>query len=240
MSTVTKSGWKVGIYEKGIAAVQARHYVGSGNPGRVLCSLDDALEAGLTRVVMYARASTSQQVDSIPQQMADLDAAVWAHGLEEVGRFEEVCQGGTIARSALLAAIICAEREGAFVLADNSTRVLRHEDFDARCRSSLRASDYQWDDLADFARDVRIATLQHPALENAAIRGSESRRGQTHTGRKGGRPPKPERRACKAIREANRDYVLYLANDVGMSYREIEAETGVRKSTVGRWVGEAT
>jgi hypothetical protein len=233
---MTNSTWPRGTITRGLAAERARYNLGSGDPSRVLWWLPDLLdELDFTRVVIYGRASTIGQVTSIPQQLSELLAAVDFYGLTIVGRFKEECSGAWYGRSRLGQAIVAANLRDAFVLADNSTRILRHENFHSRLRPSLRASDSQWDDLKCFAGPVRIATIADPALANSAIRSGEIRRGHSYSGNQGGRPAKSESRQCKEEREAKLPTALKLFEE-GLSKRAIAASIGVPKSTVHDWI----
>lgn len=114
MSTVTKSGWKVGEYEPGSAARLAReveqdaerfHWtdlIGSGeliypdNARAAVVSLEEAVSRCGRNVVLFARVSSKKQRrKTLDNQKAALEAAAHEAGLRIVGRVAEV---GTASR----------------------------------------------------------------------------------------------------------------------------------------------
>lgn len=125
--------------------------------------------------------------------------------------------------------------EHAIILASASDRFLRDKNFNPKTSSNILPSKAQFKRLRKLTRGVPLVTLLHPDMPPKKVRGHQSRWGQRVKGNNGGRPKINEPGYKKKIRIEKMSQVLRLRKN-GASWGNINALTGVAKSTAADWL----
>ena len=190
-----------------------------------------------TLVVLWCRVSSDLQNVSgnNDDQEADLRAAVEARGGAVVA---VVTYAGPVvdADAALYRAANVAAQAGAVLLAETTSRFIRHHDYHPKLRPHLTPTANGLRDLRWLCGDVPLVTLLDPDATWRDERAHQSKRGQRRKGKTGGRPTKKRPGYKKAFRLRSIPKVRWM-QIVGMSDRAIARALGTDKRNVGRWGG---
>ena len=158
------------------------------------------------------------------RRVAETLGARVAHVVQRVGEGDDPFW---LARAAEL-----AERHGAKLLAETTSRFMRHLNHHSREWPSAQARDIDLRWLRFVTKGVVLVTVLHPDASWKEERAYQTRRGQRQKANRGGRrtPGYKTRRKKKMLP------VVLRLHAGGKSYAVIEQETGVPKTTVGRWL----
>lgn len=204
-------------------------------PGPILHLPDALARSENGHVVSYCRVSEASQVTrgSLQRQKDAVSRAIRQAPQARLKRVVSGVERGKLsnARPLLEEAIEEAVRYGAILLANDSTRLLRAEDFD---RLTNRLAEPTPDELAwlvSKSKGVVLATVLDPSLTLAELHSLAVRRGMNSPQSRGGRKSILSVKIYEGI-------AMELAEGE-TSYREIATLYGVSKSTVERIAREA-
>lgn len=200
----------------------------------------------LTRqsVMLYGRESEASQKDHLPHQIAFVKAEFERRGFKVVATFGEIEPGrertkdvelNKGARMAFEQAVREAKRAGLLLVAEAVNRFWRPFDYHHTENKDAWMSEFDMRALLEATEGVRLATLYHPDLPESAVRSLQTRRGQASRRAYGGRP----KEAKKQRRSRLRQKVIALRAQ-GMSWGEIENQTGIARSTARNWYQNRT
>ncbi len=194
----------------------------------------DEIQPG-DKVVLCCRVSWCDQRrnGNDADQAADLENRVVRRGAEVVGVVRHVGRGDR-PWLWLLEAAVTANEHGAKLVAESTSRFIRHPEYHSSQRPQLqpRAADLEW--LRFCTQGVTLTTVLHPDSSWTQERAHQAARGQRRKKDKGGRPRKAKpaykkRRRLELLPEVKR---LKLQ---GLSNREIGRRLGTDEKNVRRW-----
>ncbi len=185
-------------------------------------------------VVLACRVSYCVQdhAGNLRRQVAHLKKLVKARGGKIIAIFKFVGSGqdpywlGNAADEAL--------ENGAKIVVECVNRAIRHPAYHSETNFTAQARTSDLEDMKWWAKGVEMVSILDPDATPQEERSFQTSRGQSESGNKGGRPRKRTRRRWP-------DATKRLAIDLHlqeMSYRKIEAETGVPVSTMQRWFAD--
>lgn len=188
-----------------------------------------------TPVVLWCRVSSGPQdaTGNNANQEAELRTAVAARGGTLAG---VVAHAGRIANAdtALFRAAHIAARHGAVLLAESTSRFIRHPRYHPKLRPNLMPTGVGLRELRWVCGDVPLVTLLAPDATWREERSHQSKRGQRRKGKLGGRPTKKRPGYKKAFRLHSMPKVRWMKY-VGMSNRAIARGLGTDERNVRRW-----
>ena len=188
-----------------------------------------------TLVVLWCRVSSGLQnaTGNNADQEADLRAAVAARGGTVVA---VVTYAGRVvdADAALYRAANVAAEAGAVLLAESTSRFIRHYRYHPKLRPHLTPTANALRDLRWLCGGVPLVTLLDPDAMWRDERAHQSKRGQRRKGKTGGRPAKKRHGYKKAFRLRSIPKVQWMIY-VGMSNRAIARGLGTDERNVRRW-----
>ena len=189
------------------------------------------------RVLLVLRVSKVENREHLEDQETNLRRRVKSKGGTMVGirryvgsGFDPCWVGRAVKKARYLGATI--------LLAETTDRLIRHREYHSVKNPDAQATEEQLQELAGYAGGMILMTHLHPEASPREVRGYQSKRGQREKGRKGGRPKK--RRygpRYDTWPKALRSELKHLrANEV--PFRDMEAETGIPKSTIQRYLSQ--
>lgn len=188
-----------------------------------------------TLVVLWCRVSSGLQNVSgnNADQEADLRAAVEARGGIIV---DLVAHAGRIvdAEAVLYRAANLAAQHGAVLLAESTSRFIRHPRYHPKLRPHLMPTSVGLLELRWVCGDVPLVTLLDPDATWQQERAHQSKRGQRRKGKPGGRPAQTRPGDKKAFRLRSLPKVRWMRY-IGMSNRAIARGLGTDDRNVRRW-----
>lgn len=191
-----------------------------------------------TKVVLVLRVSKGEQEgrNNLADQEQDLRNVCAELSLEIVGVFKHTGPANKLEWFETLAEFAnYAYDEDAVLLAESTSRFVRHEDYaPAKGLSHLLPTDADFQKLSGATDGVRLATLVDPDAPTGEgeEKSQQIKRGQTQKNAKGGRRRNQPWRINDPV---TRNLVLQRKAD-GRSYRDVSRTTGVALGTVQRWV----
>ena len=189
------------------------------------------------KAVLYLRVSGRNQNSYGNRRAAErrLRRELKKLGVQVIAVFREVGSGW---RSDLLrreAAALYARKYGAVLVAESADRFLRSIHFSKENQSAL-PSLVEWEALKSVIGDVTLATLLRPDASGQEVRSFQTKRGIAEKNAHCGRPRKTKPGEKKRRRQKCMARVFKLRRTWGFSYGEIEAETGLPRSTFVDWL----
>ena len=188
-----------------------------------------------TPVVLWCRVSSGAQsaTGNNADQEAVLRAAVESRGGTVVG---VVAHAGRIADAddVLCRATNLAAQNGAVLLAESTSRFIRHPHYHQNLRPHLMPTAVGLRDLRWLCGDVVLVTLLDPDATWQEERAYQSKRGQRRKGKPGGRPTKPKP-GYKKLRRLQALPKVRWMKWVGMSNRAIAKSLATNEKNVRRW-----
>jgi DNA invertase Pin-like site-specific DNA recombinase len=137
----------------------------------------------------------------------------------------------------LLRAAEAARRYGAKLLAESTSRLIRHPCYNSKSWPTAQARDSDLYDLRWATEGVTVVTVVSPDATPSEERSHYTKRGQQEKSRKGGRPTKTKPGDKKRRRLELLPLVLRL-RERGATLGDIVARTKLPKSTIARWIHE--
>lgn len=186
-------------------------------------------------VALWCRVSTpwQQRRGHLADQEATLRRAVAAAGAHVA--VVVPWEGSGADSTSLAYAAAEAQRHGATVLlAESTDRFVRSARYSACCQNWLPL-DGDFEYLRYMTDGFPLMTLIDPDATPGQMRAYQTRRGQTETGRKGGRPAVVRPGDKRRRRENELPKVLEKVTDGG-SLRQISREIGIPISTLQEWL----
>jgi len=196
-------------------------------------------------VVLFLRVSTPGQerkghLDHQESKLRQLKD----RGFDIIGVFRETGAGWAAVRVRFETAAAISKDGGATLVAESSGRFIRTYRYgervkEARQRRGERKTVHLLPNVAEYEAllalvdGAALATLHHPNMPEAEVRGEESKRGQAATGNRGGRPK--GKMSKKQRRELNMPKVVELRKS-GLSFRAIGEKLGIAWSTTWAWM----
>jgi len=123
-----------------------------------------------------------------------------------------------------------ARQHDAILLAESTSRFVRHAAYHSVEYPKAQARKTELDDLEYWTSGMPLATIVHPSASPGEERSFQIKRGQDHKHRKGGRPLTKKRR-----RERLKPKALEMKMQ-GMTIRKIAGTLSVPHSTVQDWL----
>lgn len=189
------------------------------------------------KVVLFGRVSACMQnhKGNLNDQLVSLRRAVEKYKVPIVCEFKEIGSGWWHERERLQAAARRAFDERAVILAESTDRFIRSIYYDTKKNPSAQPSSLEYEELLRVTTGVTLATMLHPDTPWKEVRSHQSKRGQQIKGNSGGRPKVNKPGYKKQRRLEKLSQVLQLRIN-GASWEDINALTGVAKTTAADWV----
>lgn len=191
-------------------------------------------EINAQSVVLFCRVSRTDQRTHLDDQQNALTKEAESRGLAVAKVIRSIGSGAGSDRTALEVAIELARENEAVVLAESTDRFLRAADYSKK-NQHRTASVSEFEQLAELADGVTLATMIDPDMTPGEVRGYQTKRGQHASGTKGGRPRKIRPGYKKARRLEKQPEVLKLRGQ-GRTLKQISEITGVPVRTVCYWI----
>jgi DNA invertase Pin-like site-specific DNA recombinase len=201
----------------------------------------DELRPG-DRVVLCCRVShcNQDQNGNLDNQERHLRLLLESKGVVIVDAVKVTVSGTD--PSWILNAVLNSMKEKVFLVAESTSRFVRHPAFHSQEAPDLQARRSDLEDLREWSLDVPLFTALDPDASPEEEKSFQTNRGITSKGKKGGRPRK-KNRSCKARREAYLPIVMEL-HEAGKSYREIAGHLNslddefpdISYKTIGNWI----
>jgi len=193
-----------------------------------------------TKAVIYARVSTGAQgyKRNLDTYEKVLRRKLKKLNITVVGCYPEISSGWILdydERLALANATKEAIKQKAVIVAPSADRFLRNRDFHTKENPDILPTKAEFEKLKKLTCGVPLVTLLHPDMPPRRVRGYVSKWGQKTKGNKGGRPKKNPPGYKKKQRLKKLPRVLRL-HKKGASWGDINALTGVAKTTAADWV----
>jgi len=185
----------------------------------VLCCRVSTYEQGRTEKL-------TRQVAYLRQEMERREAAV-VYVIRHVGSGRNPYW--------LAKAVVIAKEHGAKLVAESTSRFIRHPGYHSVQNWTAQARDVDLEDLRWWTKGMTLVTLLNPDASPADERSYQSKRGQRAKGRKGGRPKQNEAGYKKQRRISNLPKVYWM-NVCGLSIRRIATMLQVPTMTVHGWI----
>lgn len=194
-----------------------------------------------TPLVLFIRVSSRSQRGNLFHQSWHNLEYLEERGFNVINVIREVSPGFEFApkkRPELVRAAQLAKKYGATIVFVDTDRLIRSSRY-SRDNDAM-ATNRDFDELLKIFDGVPVATILHPDTPRKGkngIRGSESKRGQFHRGKSGGRPRKT-RPGDKKRKKQESIGPLRQRRKAGASYRDIEKELNIPRESARRWMAE--
>ncbi len=127
-----------------------------------------------------------------------------------------------------------ASRSDAVLLAESTSRFVRHPNYHPKLRPHLVAGANILRDLCWVCGDVTLVTMLDPDAKWQDERAHQSKRGQLQKGNRGGRPTKPipgYKKRCQGLMLSK----VFWLSKTGFSVRDIAAMLKQHTTQIQRW-----
>lgn len=183
-------------------------------------------------VVLLCRESQRHQRQHLEHQEAELNLQLDRMGCEGIAVYKETASGWAEDRFKLELAAVRAKEAGAVLVAESTCRFIRGFRLKGT-KKNVPPSILEFHRLKTLVDGARLATLLHPDTPENEVRKYQTKRGQTWSGNRGGRPK--VQMTNKQRRKLKMPKALAL-HEAGRSYREIGKSLGVAWSTIRDWI----
>ena len=192
------------------------------------------------KVILWCRVSGGPQGTNgnNADQEVEMRAAVEARGANVTSVEHYIGRASGDAWHAWLCRVANkAEREGAVLLAESTSRFVRHPEYHPKHNPHLAPGLQELSDLRWVCGDVTLVTLHDPDITWKDERALQSKRGQRQKGNRGGRPTKRTPGYKKHRRRMMLSKVFWLSK-VRFSVRGIAVMLNQHPTQIQRWLNE--